>query len=90
MTEDKPIRIPITDVLDLHMFAPRDAKAALKAYLEEAQLLGFEALRIVHGRGTGVQRDMVRPGSWPAELRCGVWRCAPGGRWMGINHGNDG
>ena len=60
MTEDEPIRIPITDVLDLHTFAPRDAKTALEAYLEEAQLLGFKALRIIHGRGIGVQREMVR------------------------------
>ena len=40
--------------------APRDAKAALEAYLGEAVARGFRALRIVHGRGIGVQRDMVR------------------------------
>ena len=55
-----PIRIPITDTFDLHTIAPRDAKAALEAYLEEAQKLGLRALRIVHGRGIGVQREMVR------------------------------
>ena len=60
MSEDEAIRVPITDVFDLHAFAPRDAKAALEAYLEEAHRLGFEALRIIHGRGIGVQREMVR------------------------------
>ncbi len=42
------------------MFAPRDARAALEAYLDEAHRLGFRALRIVHGRGIGIQREMVR------------------------------
>jgi len=55
-----PIRIPITDTFDLHTIAPRDAKAALEAYLEEARKLGLTALRIIHGRGIGVQREMVR------------------------------
>ena len=55
-----PIRIPITDTFDLHTIAPRDAKAALEAYLEEAHKLGLTALRIIHGRGIGVQREIVR------------------------------
>ncbi|MBI4889831.1 MAG: Smr/MutS family protein [Acidobacteria bacterium] len=55
-----PVRVEITDVLDLHCFAPRDAKAALEAYLEEARERGFQALRIIHGRGIGAQREMVR------------------------------
>ena len=57
---DDPFRIPITDVFDLHTLAPRDAKAAVEAYLQEAHNLGFRALRIIHGRGIGVQREMVR------------------------------
>ncbi len=60
MDDDEPVVIPITDVLDLHSFAPRDVKDALEAYLEEAHRLGFSALRIIHGRGIGVQRDLVR------------------------------
>jgi dsDNA-specific endonuclease/ATPase MutS2 len=59
MFED-PIPIPITDTFDLHTIAPRDVKAALEAYLEEANKLGLTALRIIHGRGIGVQREMVR------------------------------
>jgi dsDNA-specific endonuclease/ATPase MutS2 len=50
----------VSDVLDLHTFAPRDAKAAVEEYLLEARRLGLRALRIVHGRGVGVQREMVR------------------------------
>lgn len=52
--------VQITDVFDLHSFAPRDVKAAVEAYLEEAQTLGFSAVRIIHGRGIGVQRETVR------------------------------
>lgn len=57
---DEPVEIPITDVFDLHTFAPRDVKAAVEAYLEEAHTRGFTALRIIHGRGIGVQREIVR------------------------------
>lgn len=57
---DEPIRIAITDVFDLHTIAPRDTKAAVEAYLEEAHNLGLTALRIIHGRGIGVQREVVR------------------------------
>jgi dsDNA-specific endonuclease/ATPase MutS2 len=58
--EDEVVEVPITDVFDLHAFSPRDAKHALEAYLEEAVARGYRALRIVHGRGIGVQREMVR------------------------------
>lgn len=60
MDEEEPIEIPITDVLDLHSFAPRDVKAVVEEYLFEAHRRGFKALRIIHGRGIGVQREMVR------------------------------
>lgn len=58
--EHEPVTIPVTDVLDLHSFSPRDVKPAVEAYLEEAHRLGLTALRIIHGRGIGVQREMVR------------------------------
>jgi len=58
--EPEPVRIPITDVFDLHTVPPRDVKEVVEAYLEEAHRLGFQALRIVHGRGIGVQREIVR------------------------------
>jgi dsDNA-specific endonuclease/ATPase MutS2 len=59
-SSDDPIRIPITDIFDLHTIAPRDIKEAVEAYLEEAHKLGLTALRIIHGRGIGVQRETVR------------------------------
>jgi len=57
---DEPVRIPITDVFDLHSVPPRDVKGVVEAYVEEAHKLGFKALRIIHGRGIGVQREIVR------------------------------
>jgi dsDNA-specific endonuclease/ATPase MutS2 len=57
---DEPVRIPITDIFDLHSVPPRDVKGVVEAYLEEAHRHGFKALRIIHGRGAGVQREIVR------------------------------
>jgi len=54
------VRIPITDIFDLHTIAPRDVKLAIEAYLEAAREAGFTALRIIHGRGIGLQRETVR------------------------------
>jgi dsDNA-specific endonuclease/ATPase MutS2 len=58
--DEEPVRIPITDVFDLHSVPPRDVKPIIQEYLEEARRAGFKALRIVHGRGIGVQRELVR------------------------------
>jgi len=58
--ESDPIRIPITDVFDLHTVPPRDVKAVIEEYLAEAHRLGLRALRVIHGRGIGVQREIVR------------------------------
>lgn len=57
---EEPVRIPITDVFDLHTVPPRDVKAVIEEYLLEARRLGFKALRIVHGKGIGTQREIVR------------------------------
>ena len=57
---DYPIRLPITDVFDLHSVPPRDVGPVVHEYLLEARHRGFRALRIVHGRGIGVQREIVR------------------------------
>jgi dsDNA-specific endonuclease/ATPase MutS2 len=59
-SEQDPIRIPITDVFDLHTVPPRDVQAVVEEYLIEAHRLGFRVLRIIHGRGIGVQRELVR------------------------------
>jgi dsDNA-specific endonuclease/ATPase MutS2 len=60
LLDDDAVRIPITDVFDLHSVPARDVKAVVEEYLIEAHRLGFRALRIIHGRGIGVQREMVR------------------------------
>jgi dsDNA-specific endonuclease/ATPase MutS2 len=60
MADDEPIRIPITDVFDLHTVRPKEVEAVVEAYLEEAHRMGLKALRIIHGRGMGVQRRIVR------------------------------
>jgi dsDNA-specific endonuclease/ATPase MutS2 len=58
--DDEPIRIPITDVFDLHSIPPRDVHAVVEEYLIEAHRMGYRALRIIHGRGIGAQRETVR------------------------------
>jgi len=60
MNDEEPVRIPITDVFDLHTVPPRDVAPIVEEYLLEARRLGFKALRIIHGRGIGVEREMVR------------------------------
>jgi len=57
---DEPIRIPIEDVLDLHSVSPRDIVPVVEEYLSEVKRLGLPAVRIIHGRGIGVQREAVR------------------------------
>ena len=56
----EPVAVPITDVFDLHSVAARDIQGAVEEYLAEAHRLGYTAVRIIHGRGIGVQREMVR------------------------------
>lgn len=58
--DDEPVRIPITDVFDLHSVQPKEVEAAVETYLEEARHIGLKNVRIIHGRGIGVQRRMVR------------------------------
>ena len=54
------VTLPIEDAIDLHAFAPRDVKDVVASYLEAAHEAGFHEVRIVHGRGIGVQREAVR------------------------------
>ena len=56
----EPFEIEITDSLDLHAFSPKDVKAVTTAYLGEARRKGYRVVRIVHGKGIGVQREIVR------------------------------
>lgn len=56
----EPVEIEITDSLDLHSFSPKDIRNVVDAYLAEAHKKGFATVRIIHGKGVGVQREIVR------------------------------
>ena len=56
----EPVDLVITDSIDLHAFLPRDIKAVVIAYLAEARAKGFRFVRLIHGKGIGVQRETVR------------------------------
>src|ERR1044072_4081669 len=55
-----PVEIEITEILDLHTIPPREVKAVVEEYLRLAHEKGFKSVRIIHGKGIGVQREMVR------------------------------
>ncbi len=59
-SEGDPVRVAITDVLDLHSFLPKDIVDVVDAYLDAALEEGLTELRIIHGRGVGVQRRNVQ------------------------------
>jgi len=56
---EEPVTVPIEPRIDLHTFAPRDIPDLLESYLEECQKAGLREVRIIHGKGIGVQRKMV-------------------------------
>ena len=56
---EEPIEIPIEDWIDLHTFQPREVKSVVEEYLFKAMKRGFKLVRIIHGRGIGVQRKIV-------------------------------
>ena len=60
MVDDDPVHVPIEDALDLHSFGPRDVASVVEEYLRAAHERGFHEVRLVHGRGIGVQRSIVR------------------------------
>jgi dsDNA-specific endonuclease/ATPase MutS2 len=62
--EDDPIpeeiELPLEDFIDLHSFRPREIPSVVESYLEAAAAAGFTEVRLIHGRGIGVQRERVR------------------------------
>jgi dsDNA-specific endonuclease/ATPase MutS2 len=56
----EPVAIPIEDALDLHTFLPREIPDVVASYLEAAACAGLHEVRLIHGRGRGVQRQHVR------------------------------
>jgi hypothetical protein len=63
-------QVPIEASIDLHFFAPRDIPSVVHEYLLEAQQNGFDEVRLIHGRGKGIQRQKVQKvaASHPAVL----------------------
>ena len=60
MSNDDPVRVPIEDAIDLHSFAPRDVISVVDEYLRAAREAGFTQVRLIHGRGKGVQRADIQ------------------------------
>jgi dsDNA-specific endonuclease/ATPase MutS2 len=58
--EDEVHPVPVEDSIDLHTFSPRDVVSVVKEYLDEAASRGYREVRLIHGKGTGVQRAAVR------------------------------
>jgi dsDNA-specific endonuclease/ATPase MutS2 len=56
----EPVEIEISDIFDLHTIPPRDVKRVVEEYLQLAHEKGFKVVRIIHGKGIGVQRELVR------------------------------
>ena len=56
----EPVRLPIEDVLDLHTFRPQDIPDLLEDYLAECLKSGIHSVRIIHGKGSGIQKKRVQ------------------------------
>lgn len=83
-----PVTLEIRDVFDLHTINPRDVRRVVEEYLHEAHARGFPVVRIIHGKGTGVQREIVR-GILARTPYALDWADAPpeaGGRGATIAH----
>lgn len=60
MTDETPASLVLGRELDLHTFVPRDIPSVVDEYLLEARRLGYHQVRLIHGRGIGYQREVVR------------------------------
>jgi DNA-nicking Smr family endonuclease len=56
----EPVVLPLEDFIDLHPFHPKDIPSVVEEYLEQCSQAGLKEIRIIHGRGTGVQRNIVQ------------------------------
>ena len=58
--DDDIVQVPIEEAIDLHAFAPRDVVSVVDEYLHAARDAGFQQVRLIHGRGKGIQRAAVQ------------------------------
>ncbi|MGE5220714.1 MAG: Smr/MutS family protein [Chloroflexota bacterium] len=56
----EPVEIPPRDTIDLHPFQPPDIPSVVDEYLEQCLQAGFRQVRLIHGKGSGVQRNIIR------------------------------
>jgi dsDNA-specific endonuclease/ATPase MutS2 len=56
----EPVQVPLSDVFDLHTVKPDQTKMVVAIYLEDARAAGYRSVRLIHGKGIGVQRATVR------------------------------
>ena len=56
----EPVILPLADVLDLHPFSPKEIRSVVEEYLTECYAAGFPTVRLIHGKGIGVQRERIR------------------------------
>lgn len=76
MEDDEVVRLPIGDAIDLHTFSPKDVISVVDEYLREAHAAGFALVRLIHGRGKGVQRAAVQRLLRDHELVGDYWDAA--------------
>ena len=55
-----PVVLPIEDHIDLHPFQPRDIPSVVEEYLQQSIESGFTEVRLIHGKGKGIQRNIIR------------------------------
>ena len=70
---DDPLELPVEPELDLHAFAPKDIPSVVEEYVTAAHARGLRTLRLVHGRGRGVQRGIVQQALDRHPLVAEVW-----------------
>lgn len=56
---EEPIKLPVEDHIDLHPFQPKDIPSVLMEFIEQSRQAGFHEVRLIHGKGKGVQRNIV-------------------------------
>ncbi|MFA6009782.1 MAG: Smr/MutS family protein [Desulfobacteraceae bacterium] len=58
--QDEPVVVPITDSIDLHTFSPKDIPDLIQEYIRACREIGILSVRIIHGKGKGIQKERVR------------------------------